>query len=131
LIVAGACLFATAAHADIVDFQVTYQDAQAGGCTARFMHRVTIYDGGIAGAPYSAWVKIADTCGLYAVNSTSNFAAQGFCTAGWVPFPNAHCSNGGYVMRTVYMWPNCGRQVVTQSTPATIEEGACQGVPQG
>ncbi|MBR8010435.1 hypothetical protein [Burkholderia vietnamiensis] len=129
---AGLALLTAPAHAQQIREYYTYQDATAGGCTARFMHRQT-YDGGIAGnaiSGYGAWVKVGDTCGG-GYNDTANFAAMGYCSTE-VLTDSAQCSVSGVVLRTWRVHANCGRELLSQMDGAAYTgqaSAACVGTP--
>ncbi|WP_186208213.1 hypothetical protein [Burkholderia gladioli] len=129
---AGLALLTASAHAQQIREYYTYQDATAGGCTARFMHRQT-YDGGIAGnaiSGYGVWVKVADSCGG-GYNDTANFAAMGYCSTE-VLTDSAWCSVSGVVLRTWRVHANCGRELLSQMDGAAYTgqaSAACVGTP--
>lgn len=112
---------------------VSYYDATAGGCTARFMHRVdrnALAGQASAGYIYGVWVKVADTCGG-GYNDTSNFAAFGFCQVG--PLTAASpCSVHGQLYRHYKVHANCGYELLSQ-VGGDVETGAatdaCVGYP--
>lgn len=128
-----ACTALATAPAHAQQESVSYYDATAGGCTARFMHRVDrnpIAGQGSAGYVYGIWIKVADTCGG-GWNDTSNFAAFGFCTVG--PFNDASpCSVHGQMYRRWMEHANCSRELLSQvgGDVATGDPGdACIGTP--
>ncbi|WP_321906992.1 hypothetical protein [Burkholderia cenocepacia] len=112
---------------------MSYYDATAGGCSARFMHRVNrdLLGGQAAqNYTYSTWVKVADTCGG-GYNDTSNFAAFGFCTVGTF-YDASPCSVHGLVYRRWTVHANCGRELLAQIDGAAHDldpQSACIGYP--